>query len=233
MAAAAIPFALKAAPYAASVLGGLFGKKLSGPSSTQQAGVAGTQGSAAALSGQVNPLLQQGANLTAGGQGSLGAASDYYKNILGDRNAATNAIAPETTQALDYYKGSEGKINETMRGGARDTAIAELERQKVGQIAGYLPAARANAAAGATQVGAAQVGAGNAASGQGVNAAANSGYLSNQLFNQGTTIANQQQAGGNAMGKMIFSILNGMGKGKGSGSGISPTTLFSGGMAGI
>lgn len=231
--AAAVPFALKAGiPLAAS----LVGKKLSGPSGAQKSAMTGTQTAANQLGGMAPPLLQQGQQLTGQGTGylqegarSLAPAASYYGNILSNRRGARESLAPEMTTALDFYKGAQNKTARTMRGGSRDYASAELDRQKVGQMAGMLPAARANAAQGAANVGGAYGGmggtamnAGANATGQGVNAASNAAYVNSGLFNQATGLQQQQGEGGKAWGSLLFDIAKNMpwGKGKTGGGGI-------------
>lgn len=210
--AAAVPFALKAG---AMIGGSLLGKKLSGPSKEQQAAMAASQQSTQQLGAMAPPLMRQGQQLTQAGGQNLGAAGDYYRNILSSRSAARESLAPETTTALEYYRGAEGKAKRTMRGGSRDYALAELDRQKVGQIAGFLPQARANAAQGATGVGGTQVGAGWNLAGQGVNAASNAAYASSGLFNQATQMRQQQQEGGKQWGGLLYDIAGMMPWGKG------------------
>lgn len=170
--AAAVPFAIAGG----SALYSYFKNKKANKALQQN-----TQAQQGAAQGQFDaagPLRQQGTALTTEGAGTLNAAGDYYKNILGSRFGARESMAPEITTALDFYKGAEEKNQRTLRGGSRDYAQAELSRQKVGQIAGFLPAARANAAQGALGVGSAQVGGGNALVGQSNNAAATGGYIS-------------------------------------------------------
>lgn len=208
--AAAAPFVMKAAPYIASGVGSLIGKKLSGPSGDQQAAMEGQRRGAENLEGAAAPLLQQGAGMVAEGGRGLGDASAYYRNILSSRRGAAETLAPETTTALEYYRGAENKAKRTLSGGSRDYALAELDRQKVGQIAGFLPSARANAAEGMERIGGTQIQGGASLTGQGANALANAGYLRSGLFNNATTIRDQEAEGGAAWGKMMFDIFNGM-----------------------
>ena len=214
--AAAVPFALKAG---AMIGGSLLGKKLSGPSNEQKAATAGTQQSAAQLAGMAPPLMKTGQEMTQAGGQTLGAAGDYYKNILSNRQSARESLAPEMQGALEFYKGAEGKAKRTMRGGSRDYAVAELDRQKVGQMAGMLPAARAMAAQGAGNVGGQQVGAGSAASGQGINAASNAAYVNSGLFNQASQIRGQEQEGGKNWGNLLYDVAGMIPWGKKGGGG--------------
>jgi hypothetical protein len=121
------------------------------------------------------------------------------------------ALAPETSTILDYYRGASGKAGRELTGGQRDTALAELDREKVGKLALMAPMARANAATGAAQVGTTQVG-------QGGNMIAQGGYLQDALTRQGTQMAEQGRQGGSAIGKFLFDIMQGIGKGKGGGA---------------
>jgi hypothetical protein len=166
------------------------------------------------LQQQGNTLLQGGAGLTRAGTETLGGAANYYRNILSNRQAASASLAPEQATALDYYRGAEGKTSRTLRGGQRDYALADLERQKVGQFANMLPQARALAAKGAEGVGgtqlqggSAQTGAGTALLGQGVNAAATAGNIYGNLFKQGTDINTQKQEGGKKWGSLLFDAI--------------------------
>lgn len=240
--AAAIPFALKAAPYIGSAVAGLFGRKASGPSRGQRGAMEATQRGGEELSAAARPLLQQGQQLAGQGAGylqqgarALGPAAQYYQNILGSRRSATEALAPETTSALEYYRGAEGKTRRTMRGGARDYALAELDRQKVGQIAGFLPSARRAAAEGATGVGQAYGGLGGQAgglgvglSGQGIGALGQGAYLQSGLFDQASRLREQEREGGKGWGSFIYDILSGIGGGRGGGRALLPSRRIPG-----
>lgn len=256
--AAAIPFALKAGT---ALAGSFLGKKLSGPNKQQQAGVAGTQQAGAQVGGMVNPLYQtskdltskggelinQGQNYAAGGRalvgegaGNLQQAGDYYKGVLGSRAGMRQALAPETATIMDYYKGATGQAQRTMRGAQRDTAVAELNRDRVGNLARTTTGARAGAAEGLGRVGAETVGAANPLfaqaqslygtgsnltgvgsnyAGQATNAAAQSGYLNNAVFNQGSTLDEQARTGGKAWGGMLYDLANSFPWGKKGGGG--------------
>lgn len=226
--AAAVPFAIQGG----AALYSHFANKKN--AAAQQTAMTNTQGSAAQVGNAAPPLLKQGTELTQQGSGYLGSgarqlgqAGDYYSSILSNRRSARESLAPETSTALEYYRGAEGKNNRTLRGGSRDYANAELERQKVGQLASYLPAARANAATGMERVGSATgtlggqaLSAGNAASGQGVNAAMGSGYLNQGVFNQAQTQRQNTADTGNAWGKLFSSALTTyLNRGKGSSGG--------------
>lgn len=220
MAAAAIPLLKGGSMLAASWLG----KKLGGPNAQQKAGMTATQNATTQLGTAGSQLLQQGQGMTQQGGNYLGQAGNYYSNLLGSRSALRSATAPETATALDYYKGAEGKVNRNLRGGSRDVASAELDRQKVGQLAMIPAAARARAASGLSEVGGQFGQMGNAAAGQGVYATGTSATAGSQLFNQGTGIGEQQRQAGNTVGNFLFDIINGTkwGKGGSGGGGKAP-----------
>lgn len=76
-------------------------------------------------------------------------ALDYYSRILsGDKGAVSQAIAPEAEMNAELTAGQEKAIgNSSLRGGARDTALAEAGRAGAGAISRLIPEARKNAAA--------------------------------------------------------------------------------------
>lgn len=214
MAAAAVPVLMKAAPFVASAVGGLIGKKTSGPNKQQQAGMAGAQQGATQMSGISSQLMKGGDAALRSGNDNLNKAGSYYGRILsGDRGAMRESMAPEISTALDYYKGSEGKINRTMSGGSRDMALAEMERGKVGNLALMGAQARQNAAAGTERVAGAHAGIAANMFGQGTNAGANAGWMNNYLFNQGSQMQEQQRQGGAGFGKMLFDIVGSLPQG--------------------
>src|SRR3546814_327776 len=125
MAAAAIPVLTKAAPWIASGVGALFGKKTSGPTKQQQQAIDTTSQSQRQLTGAAAPLLGQGMQTAQQGAGYLGDAGKYYQGILGSRSQAQASLAPEMTTALEYYRGAGNKAKRTLTGGTRDMAVAE------------------------------------------------------------------------------------------------------------
>lgn len=163
---------------------------------------------------------QQGAEA---GQRNLSGAAQYYRNILsGSKSQMQSALAPETGTVMDYYRGAQGKATRELRGGARDQAVAELDRSRVGDLARMVPTARANAAQGLYGVGATQVG-------QGANSLAQSGYLNNTLFNQQSQM--NQEAGERAKvwGNLLYDVAgawNGKGGSSAAATGRGGTGLF-------
>lgn len=224
--AAAVPFAIKAG----TMFGGsLLGKLFSGGTKQQNAAVAGQQNAAGQLSGMVPGLMSQGSALTRQGAGYLGNAGDYYSKILSNRYAANQSLAPEMSTALDFYKGAAQNATRSLRGGSRDYALAELNRQKVGQLASYLPQARASAAQGAAGVGGQALAGGNAAQGLGVYAGSNAAQINSGLFGNATTLRNQEAEGGKQWGGMLYDLANVLFKPKAkappTGPGGMPTTV--------
>ncbi len=205
--AAAVPFAIKAGSMLA---GSLLGKKLSGPSKQQQAAMQQGQASSTALTQAAGPLMQQGNALSQAGAADYEPAASYYRNILTDRSQARNALAPEIKNAQDFYSGASSKAARTMRGGARDYALAQLDRERVGNIAMMLPTARANAAQGLGALAGQQVDAGTRLTGLGTNALSNAGYLNSRAFDDATAIRNQEEKGGSMWGQFLGDIAEAM-----------------------
>jgi hypothetical protein len=212
--AAAVPFAIKAG----TMIGGsLLGKKLSGASKEQKSAMTGTQQAATTLGQSAGPLMSTGMGFARGGAANLGAASSYYRNILNNRMAARESLAPEMKTALDFYKGASGKASRTLQGGARDYAMAELDRDKVGNLAMMLPTARAQAAEGAANVGSTMLQGGTAFTGQAGNLASNAAYINSGLFDQASKLRDQEGEGGKAWGSILYDAAQQIPWGKGGG----------------
>jgi hypothetical protein len=201
--AAAVPFAIKGGSMLA---GSLIGKFMNRPSKEQKSAMAGTQAAGNALSSYVPQMMGQSSQLAGQGSGALGQAAGYYRNILGSRAGMRQALAPETATTLDYYRGAAGKASRSMRGGARDAALAELDRSKVGNLAMQVPMARANAAEGLGNIGNAQLGAAGNFAGVGGNLASNAAYVNSGLFNQASQMRQQQGEGGKAWGSLLYDM---------------------------
>lgn len=201
--AAAVPFAIKAG----SMIGGsLLGKLMNRPSKEQKSAMQGTQAAGNALSSYVPQMMQQSSALSGQGSSALGGAANYYRNILGTRAGLRQAMAPATATTLDYYRGAANKAQNTMRGGARDYALAELDRSKVGNLAMQVPQAQAAAAEGLGNIGNAQLGAASNFAGIGGNLASNAAYVNSGLFNQASQLRDQQGEGGKAWGSLLYDV---------------------------
>ena len=214
--AAAVPFAIKGG---SMLLGSLLGKKLSGPSKGQKTAMQGTQQAGNALNAYSQPMMQKGFQLAGQGQGDLSQASQYYRNILGNRQAARESLAPEMNTAMDFYRGATSSANRNLRGGKRDYAVADLKRQQAGQLAGMLPAARANAAQGIAGVGGTALQGGSSFAGMGGDLASQGAYINSGLFNQATQIKQQEQEGGKGWGSLLYDIAGKLPWGKMGGGG--------------
>lgn len=72
-------------------------------------------------------------------QPALTRALGYYQTLAqGNRSAVNQTLAPQFAQLTDTYRGAGNLVNNQLRGGARDYALAELARQKAGQL-GLMP----------------------------------------------------------------------------------------------
>ena len=88
-------------------------------------------------------------------QPALNKAMQHYMTLAsGNRAAIGSELAPETNAALESYRGAEkGLSRSTPAGPARDRAIADMYRQRAGQI-GMMPfQARAQAFQGLEKMG--------------------------------------------------------------------------------
>lgn len=234
MAAAAVPLLIKASPYIASGVASLIGRKASGPTKEQKQAMQTTSAAQGQLTGAAAPLLGQGMQTAQQGARYLGDAGRYYQGILGSRSQAQASLAPEMTTALEYYRGAGNKARRTLTGGTRDMALAELDRQKVGQLAGMVPAARRAAAEGITGVGGTAMQGGTALTGQGAGLYDTAARIASEQFGQAGELRRQAQEGGKTWGGTVFDILkNTTGGGKRGksplpSSSISPGLLMGG-----
>lgn len=202
--AAAVPFAVKAG---AALGGAALGKLLNRPNQAQQAATQGTSALAAAMPQYAAQQRGMGTGAIQQGMGSMGAATDYYRRILGTRSGANAALAPERSTALDYYRGAGTRISNSVQGPQRDTQLAELDRQKVGQLANMTGQARAGAATGLADIGSKLTGLGTTLTGQGNYADVNALYGQQAAFNQQDTLRQHQQESGNTWGSFIYDLM--------------------------
>ncbi len=160
--------------------------------------------------------MQRGAQGVAQGQQTLSQVGNVYRPLMtGDRSAMNAALAPEMASITDIYRGA-GKGLDRMQGPARDTAMAELARQKAGQLSLLRPQARMGATGAMANLGQFQVGAGQADTAGGVGAHSASGNLLAGLYGgeRGSMDrhADRQSAESQAMGQglssLLFSILD-------------------------
>ncbi len=123
-----------AIPFAASAIGSLFSKN---PASST-----GPLGSLASA--------QQGIGIPA-----LRQASGYYGTLLnGNRSQMAAAVAPETANITDAYRGAATGLERSgMRGPALDVARGNLARDVAGKVGGLTLGLRPQAAGALTQIG--------------------------------------------------------------------------------
>ena len=182
--------------------------KIFGGGSNPAASAMGAVGNQAGfLSSVGNPLLSK--------------ASSYYQTLLGNsRSAIQTLLAPETNQIADTYRGAKAGLTQSgLRGGAKDMATANLNRDEAGTVAG-LPAAAKGAALTGAQ------GLGTAASG-----AALGGYQSlvGPAESQYQFGVKESDLTGQGLGSFFASLLQSLGKGggglgSGAGAGIGGGT---------
>lgn len=99
-----------------------------------QRGMAGEQ---SALAREISGFARENHSMA---QPALQKAMQYYMNLAsGNRAAINSALAPDRAALADAYKGAQrGLENTTARGPGRDRQIAEMYRQKAGQL-GLMP----------------------------------------------------------------------------------------------
>lgn len=101
-------------------------------------------------------LLQgQGQQIYQIGAPAYAQAMQYYQALLsGDKNLAMSAIAPDAMALTTLYGGARSGVEASnLRGGARDTALANVGQQGTSDIAKLIPQARAGAAGAAASGG--------------------------------------------------------------------------------
>lgn len=165
-----------------------------------------------------------GASLYGRGAGTLDRPQSYYETLLGrgGRSAMEAAVAPQAENIASTYGGLAKSLEGSyVRGGVRDVALAEANREKAGQISRLTAGVQPAAAGALTDIGKYQVGTGVGATGA-------SGGLYADLLGQGTQnralnlqskLAGEQIKGstGQDIGSLLFQVLSNSG-GKGGGS---------------
>jgi hypothetical protein len=219
MAAAAIPIAMGVSSWIGSRKStGKTEKIASTPTAEEQAAGAGASGAAGKLGGIGETLYGQG-------QGTLGRATSYYETLLGrgGRGAMESAVAPAAESISDLYGGmSKSLEGSNVRGGVRDLALAEAEREKRGKISRLTAGVQPGAAAALGNIGRFQTGAGIGATGQSGGIYAD--LLGKGLQGRGLGLTGRLEAEksrrqtGQDIGNMLFSLLS-SGAGKSGGGG--------------
>jgi len=141
----------------------------------EQAALKGAQGAA-------NQLGRVGGELTQQGQDYQRKPGQYFETLLnGNRAAMSQAVAGPTAQITGNYRGAERNLQQQgIRGAARDQAAADLNRQRVSQIAGLTTGMQPYAAEQLAKLGQDNIS-------TGVNALGQGGQLHSGLLGQGYT----------------------------------------------
>ncbi len=199
MAAAAIPVAMLASAAISRVGSG---------KSSQEKGLINTQTQNAAQAGQ------QGKDLYNFGMPMLQRSASYYGTLLGGNRAQqAQLLQPEISNITDLYRGAEKNLEQSgVRGGVKDTAVAEMSRERSGRIAGLVPGLRPMAASALSGIG--QFGASGGQAGTSLSSNISGSLLGQaQSGRQFDTAQSYQQ--GTDWGQMIGTLLQQQGtKGK-------------------
>ena len=125
------------------------------------------------VGGDANSLRNTAGQLTPYGVGAIRQSLDYWSRIMGQgsnpqtRAALDEAITPERETINAAARSARANIQATPgRGAARETDLAELERERFSQVAGLPTRARAAAASSLASTGATATGQGISATGQ-------------------------------------------------------------------
>lgn len=207
MPAAAIPI-IMAATTATSAGTGIYAAHKAGQA--QDASMASTA-QADKLAGEEG---QRSASLFRQGMPQLQQAGNYFSTLAGgNRAATTQALAPDIEGIQSIYGGTARTLSRFLRGPEKDTQMAELERQRAGQIGSLFRGARPQANANLASLGGSAVTAGQ----QGTQGAAGIFGQSAQLSQQAGQFASKQseQAGAD-FGGLLFQLLKQYGGGKSS-----------------
>jgi hypothetical protein len=181
MSAGVIPAATAAGTGLASLLG------LHSADAAQQAAMNRYNTAAGRVSDfATNTLVPRGTGLANFGQQGVNQAAGYYSALLGrgGRSAMQAAVAPAAANISENYAGAERAIAPGDRSGTASMQRAELERQKVGQIARLTAGQQAPAAAALTNIG-------QTATSQGLGALEGAGSLYGSLVGPAAGLAGQ------------------------------------------
>lgn len=167
-------------------------------------------------------LQQTGGELVTEGRQTLQQPTSYWQRLLGgNRPLMAQATAGARGGITDIYRGAERGLEKSgVRGASRDTAKAELNRQRASQIAGLTTGVQPFAAQQLAGIGGGLLSEGTPMLGEG-------GRLYSDLLGQGTENRKYgRQEGekfGSSAGGLIFDIMSGtIGSGGGGGGKKSP-----------
>jgi len=123
--------------------------RAAGKAGRAQEGLLGEQAGAARQSRTLGTGMVQ-----AGMPATQSALSYYAKLLQGNRAAMSQATAGANRQITDVYRGAErGLERQGVRGGERQTALAELNRDRAASIAGLTTGQQGNAAGALADIG--------------------------------------------------------------------------------
>lgn len=162
--------------------------------------------------------------LIGGALPGVNKAAGYYSTLLsGDRGQMRLATAGQRGAVNDSYRGAERGATARLTGGARDTALAELERDRAGHVAGLTTGVQGDAADKLGQLSSGLLGTGSTSLG-------NAGLTSaNLLGAAGTNMRFGQEAGANSAagwGKLLASLMNQFGGKSGGTSSLLPAQIL-------
>lgn len=173
------------------------------------------------LLNQGNLLNQTGGQLIQRGDQSIADVEAYWKPLLrGNRAEINQALAPETAQITDIYRGAAKNIDRSgVQGAQRDEQKGELNRQRAGQLALMRPTARRDAADALGKFGAGYLSEGTNLLGEAGRAYAGvySGERGSADSAYGPYVAAQQQNSnslGRGLGGLLFNVVSMYGQNK-------------------
>ena len=158
---------------------------------------------------------------------ALQQAMNYYRTVAnGSRSAINETNAPQIAQVQDIYKGAAGNIPYQMRGPQKDMALADLNRQKAGQLSMMPIQAKQNGVTNLANLGVQGMGlAGNFSGAQTGALSGQSGSLNTMFGIQNDAMKAQNAAYskiGENMGNMLLPYLMGQKAAKAKPAGFTP-----------
>lgn len=150
-------------------------------------------------------------------------ALGYYSTLLnGSRGEMRQATVGPRGAINDTYRGAERGVSAKLTGGARDTALAELSRDRAGKVAGLTTGVQPAAAEALGGLSSGLLGTGNAAFGNAGMTGAN--ILNSSQGNLRDVMG--QDSGAKGWGSLVASLLDQWGKRGGGTSGLLPSQVL-------
>ena len=120
---------------------------------------------------QAAKATQQGTNVLNQSAATTAPAKSFFASILGNRENALSALAPQVSTLVDQYDAGRKALQEfSPRGGGRVAQANELPFQEAGKISDILQTARAGAANNLATIGGQERGTGAGLIGEGTSA---------------------------------------------------------------